>query len=265
MVKKTHAIEDTLLISLYVDMKSIYSSAHYFLVHKLRLSNKEALRLIESKTLYINGEFATTKQEILPEDEVVLNGEVVKERQELIYLLYYKPRGIESTMNPTIPHNLMEAGQFPSSVFPVGRLDKASEGLLLLTNDGSIYNKIVAGEQEQEKEYLVKVDGMITEEFLTKMSSGIEILGQMTKPAKVEILSESSFTITLTQGLNKQIRRMCKTLGYQVTFLLRSRIINLHLENLPSGTWRHLTKEELKELKHRISFPIIHNPSKSES
>lgn len=241
-------------------MKSIYSSAHYFLVHKLKISNKEAQRIIEGNLLSINSKPAFAKQPILPADEVIFNGEVLKEKQSFIYLIYHKPRGVESTMNTEITHNLMDAGKFPFAVFPVGRLDKASEGLLLLTNDGNIYNKIVASDQEQEKEYLVKVDRPLTTELIERMSSGMEILGKTTKPALVQKLQNETFSIVLTQGLNKQIRRMCKAIGFQVTFLQRTRIINLCLGDLPCGEWRYLTKEELVELKRKI-YPIVSQPS----
>lgn len=187
-------------------------------------------------------------QEVLLEDAIKLDGELIKHPENYTYLIYYKPRGIETTLNKEVENNLADALNHSTRVFPVGRLDKESEGLLFLTNNGTIFNRISHGHQKQEKEYLVQVDKPLSEEAIRKMEEGIVILGKKTFPAKVYLQSSNLFKIILTQGLNKQIRRMCYKLDYQVTFLKRIRIMNIELGNLLPGQWRPLSPEELKEL-----------------
>ena len=225
-------------------MRNIRSSALSFLVQKLRISNKKALEAIANKELTINGLPATVKQEIQPSDEVKLQGEIVQHPTGYLYLLYHKPRGIESTLNEKIPNNLAKALEELPRVFPVGRLDKDSEGLLFLTNDGSLYNKIAHSESKQEKEYEVEVDHVLSEEFLEKLRQGVEIMGKRTLPAKVTATGLHTFNIVLTQGLNRQIRRMCYKSGYEVLRLKRVRIAHLQLGNLAEGEWRFLENEE---------------------
>ncbi|MBC7389802.1 MAG: pseudouridine synthase [Opitutaceae bacterium] len=166
-----------------------------------------------------------------------------------IYIAYYKPVGIESTLNKSIENNLADALPIAERLFPLGRLDKASEGLMILTNDGKIYNGVTNSKNQKEKEYEVKVDQAITEDFLLKMSTGIEIMGQITKACVAKKIDEFTFSIILTQGLNRQIRRMCYKLGYEVTYLRRIRIMNLTLGNLEKGEFRYLTETEIDELK----------------
>ena len=231
-------------------MRALNTSAKYFLVQKLRLSNKEATALILAKRLLVNGQPAQLNQPLQPEDEVTLDGKILKEAQQFHYLAYYKPRGIETTLNEAIPDNLAQALNFPARVYPIGRLDKESEGLLLLTNDGSIFDKILHSEQKQEKEYVVRVDKPLTSEVIAALASGVEIMGKKTRPAKVKQLDEFAFNIVLTQGLNRQIRRMCYKRGYEVLELKRVRIVNVELRNLQVGEWRNLTIEEIAGLKN---------------
>lgn len=231
-------------------MKPLNTSAKYFLVQKLRLSNKEATDIILAKRLLVNGLPAQLNQPLQPEDEVTLDGKILKEAQQFHYLAYYKPRGIETTLNEEIPDNLTQALNFPERVYPIGRLDKESEGLLLLTNDGSIFDKILHSEQKQEKEYVVRVDKPLTEDAIVALASGVEIMGKKTRPAQVKQLDNYTFNIVLTQGLNRQIRRMCYKLGYEVLELKRIRIVHVELGNLPVGGWRELGKEEVERLKH---------------
>jgi 23S rRNA pseudouridine2604 synthase len=226
-------------------MKSIYTSAKFFLVQSLGISNKEAIALILEKKMFVNGQTATLHQEIFADDEVKTNETVLQLPQTFHYYAYYKPRGVECTLNTDISQNLVDTLNIDTKVFPIGRLDKESEGLLILTNDGRIYNKIINSASHQEKEYVVEIDQAITPEFITQMSEGIVIMGQKTRAAKVWILSEYCFGIILTQGLNRQIRRMCYKLGYEVTKLKRVRIINLHLGNLQPGALRVISKNDI--------------------
>ncbi len=234
-------------------MRPLNASAKYFLVQKLRLSNKEATAIILAKRLLVNGQPAQLNQPLQSEDEVTLDGKILKEAQQLHYLAYYKPRGIETTLNPEIPDNLLQSLNFPERVYPIGRLDKDSEGLLLLTNDGSIFDKILHSEQKQEKEYVVRVDKALTEEAVSALAAGVEIMGKKTRPAQVKQLDEFTFNIILTQGLNRQIRRMCYKLGYKVLELKRVRIVNVELGDLQVGEWRELRKEEIERLKKLVS------------
>ena len=234
-------------------MRPLNASAKYFLVQKLRLSNKEATAIILAKRLLVNGKPAQLNQPLQPEDEVTLDGKILKETQQFHYLAYYKPRGIETTLNQEIPDNLAQALNFPERVYPIGRLDKESEGLLLLTNDGSIFDKILHSEQKQEKEYVVRVDKPLTEEAIAVLASGVEIMGKKTRPAQVKRLDEFTFNIILTQGLNRQIRRMCYKLSFEVLELKRVRIVNVELGNLEVGEWRKLVKKEVEGLKLLVS------------
>lgn len=226
-------------------MRSILSSAKFFLVQSLNISNKEAIDIIHNKQLLINGIPASLHQVVSCEDEVSLAGKLLKAAQPLVYVVYYKPRGIECTLNAAIPESLPSVLQLPYEVYPVGRLDKESEGLLLLTNDGAIYNKIVNSDSHQEKEYWVHVDKPITDDFIASMSSGVVIMGQKTRPAQIWKAGDQSFHIILTQGLNRQIRRMCYKLGYEVNTLIRTRIIQLRLDGLLPGQTRMVSRDEI--------------------
>jgi len=232
-------------------VKNFVKSAKFFLVQKLSISNKSAIDIISQKRLLINGKPAGINQEICCDDEVTLNGLTLQEPKEYTYIAFYKPRGIETTLNPEIPNNLLPYIVDEHKVFPVGRLDKESEGLLLLTNNGKVFNKIIDGHSDKEKEYEVVVDKELTDEMIENLSKGIKILGRFTKPANVEKLNSYKFKIILTEGMNRQIRRMCFKLGYQVTELKRTRIVNIKLENLNPGESRILSTNEINELKNK--------------
>lgn len=214
----------------------------YLLVVKLQISNKEALELIFAGKVLVNKISAKSNCELTQTDEVIFEGKVLQEAKKLIYIAYYKPRGIETTLNTTIPDNLKDILPFEEDVFPVGRLDKESEGLLLLTNDGTVYDKILRNENKTEKDYIVQVDKAIDDDFIEKMSSGITIIGKKTLPCKLVQLDDFTFKITLIQGLNRQIRRMCYKLDYEVLSLKRIRIGNIHLGNLQAGEYQILEK-----------------------
>lgn len=207
----------------------------YLLVVRLQISNKEALNIIFSGKVLVNNIVAKSNCEITQTDEVLYEGKVLQEAKKLIYIAYYKPRGIETTLNTAIEDNLKAILPFEEEVFPVGRLDKESEGLLLLTNDGTVYDKILRNENKTEKDYIVQVDKPITTDFLQAMSSGIVIMGKKTLPCKLIQINDFTFKITLIQGLNRQIRRMCYKLDYDVLSLKRVRIGNIHLGDLKVG------------------------------
>lgn len=219
--------------------------AYSFLAKQLRISNKEAIALISENHLSINGEIATKDQCVYPTDFVCLKEETIQDAKQLHYIAFYKPRGIECTLNPDIPDNLLTVFTFPEHLFPVGRLDKESEGLLILTNDGKYYNKIVHSKHHIEKEYEVRVDKPLTENALNQLRCGIEIMGQTTRPCIVNQVDESCFNIILTQGLNRQIRRMCYKLEYEVLELKRIRVANIQLEKIKVGEWKVLGSTHL--------------------
>lgn len=217
-------------------------------------SRRGADQWIEQGRITINGELATLGSKVLPGDLVKADGKLVKHQEEFVYLLLNKPVGITSTTERHIEGNVVDYMKFPQRIFHVGRLDKDSEGLLLMTNDGDIVNPILREEFGHEKEYEVTVDRPFDSTFLNTMASGVPILGTITKPCHIEPTSQKTFKITLTQGLNRQIRRMCSALGYEVKKLKRIRIINLTIENLPYGEFRPLTPEEQQELFREINY-----------
>lgn len=214
----------------------------YLLVKRLQISNKAALELIIQKKILVNGEFVASNLDLQPDDEVIYEGQILKEGKRFEYIAYYKPRGIETTFNTEIADNLKQILPFADDIFPIGRLDKESEGLLLLTNDGRLYDKILRHENKTEKEYLVTVDKPIDDDFVERMASGIKIMGRMTLPCKVVKKDDFTFKITLIQGLNRQIRRMCYKLNYAVTRLVRIRIGEIELGELQAGEWRKFDK-----------------------
>lgn len=215
-------------------------------------SRREADRQIESGNVVINGEPATLGSRVGPEDEVLFNGRVVQGGSEKVYIAFNKPIGVECTSNREVKDNIIDYIDFPVRIFPVGRLDKNSEGLILLTNDGELSNGILKARYYHEKEYVVTVNKPCTDEFIRQMSSGVEILDTLTRACEVKKIGHSTFTIVLTQGLNRQIRRMCETLDYEVVRLRRIRVINIMLDDLPKGKWRHLSKDELDELRRLV-------------
>jgi len=189
---------------------------------------------------------------VFPNDEVRVDGKWIRQKEEQpIYLAFNKPVGIECTTNLSVKNNIVDYINYPKRIFPIGRLDKASEGLIFMTNDGDIVNKILRARNNHEKEYTVTVNKPITNRFIEKMSGGIPILGTVTKRCKVEQLSKTIFKIILTQGLNRQIRRMCEYLGYEVVALKRIRIINISLD-IPVGRYRELSPSEILELNKWI-------------
>ncbi|MDM5314547.1 pseudouridine synthase [Fictibacillus sp. b24] len=217
-------------------------------------SRRETKRLLESGRITINGETANKDTFVDEGDIVLIDGQRIPHKSSATYLAFNKPVGITSTSNPEIEGNILELVDLPERVFAVGRLDKASQGLILLTNDGELANRISQADFGHEKEYEVTVDQPVTDLFLQKMAQGVLILNTVTKPAKTEFVSKYVFRITLTQGLNRQIRRMCKTLGYEVQKLERIRIMNIHLHALEIGKWRYLRDEELSELKKGLEL-----------
>lgn len=216
----------------------------YLLVVRLQISNKNALALILSGKVLVNGVSVKSNIEFRQVDEVIYENNVLQEGKKLIYIAYYKPRGIETTLNTAIPDNLKDILPFDEELFPVGRLDKASEGLLLLINDGTLYDKMLRNENKTEKEYIVTVDRKIDEHFIKTMSNGITIMGKTTLPCELRQVDDFTFNIILVQGLNRQIRRMCYKLNYEVLSLIRVRIDQIKLENLTAGSYKVL--EDIK-------------------
>ena len=211
-------------------------------------SRREADRLIEEGRVRIDGRVGALGDRVLPGMEVTVDGKALSGEGEKVYLLLNKPRGIVCTADPREPMNVVDYIGYPIRIFPVGRLDKDSEGLLLLTSDGEIVNRMLRAAGGHEKEYEVTIDRPVTAEFARKMMAGVPILGTVTLPCKLRRTGERSFNIVLVQGLNRQIRRMCEALGANVTHLRRVRIMNLRLGRLQPGQWRELTEAELSEL-----------------
>ncbi len=216
-------------------------------------SRREADKYIERGAVKVNGRVAEMGTKVNPGDTVMVNGLRIENDIEQVYIALNKPPGIVSTTDPKEKNNIVDYINFPLRIFNIGRLDKMSEGLILLTNDGNIVNKILRAANNHEKEYEVVVDKEITPDFIKRMAGGIPILGTVTKKCKVKQEGARAFRIVLTQGLNRQIRRMCEYLGYEVVRLKRVRIMNITLEGLPKGHWRMLTKSEMKFINASIS------------
>lgn len=210
-------------------------------------SRKEVSRLIEDKRIMVNGKLCEQGQWVEESDDILLDGEKVQQK-ERVYIALNKPKGIVCTSSREIKDNIIDFLNYEEYVFPVGRLDKDSEGLILMTNDGDLANKILSSENYHEKEYIVTLDKDFDDEFIYKMSNGVNILGTVTRPCNLERVDNNTFKIILTQGLNRQIRRMCKTLGYNVIKLERIRIVSILSDGIEPGKWRELTKEEIEEL-----------------
>lgn len=212
-------------------------------------SRRGADKLIEAGRVTINGLVPEMGTKIKAGDQVQVDGKLVGPTQDKhVYLIFNKPIGIVCTTDTKVEKdNIIDYINYPTRIFPIGRLDKPSEGLIFLTSDGDIVNKILRARNQHEKEYIVSVDKRISEDFIEKMSHGIPILDTITRKCKVEAINSTTFKITLTQGLNRQIRRMCEYLGYEVTTLKRVRIMNISLD-IPVGQWREFSPQELKEL-----------------
>lgn len=217
-------------------------------------SRRAADKLIEEGRVSINGKVPELGTKITRDDEVRVDGKLVKDNEEKpVYIALNKPPGIVCTTDTEKePDNIIDFINYPTRIFPIGRLDKFSEGLILLTNDGDIVNKILRARNHHEKEYLVTVNQPITDEFIEKMSSEIPILDTVTRKCKVEKIGDKKFKIVLTQGLNRQIRRMCEYLDYKVVKLKRIRIMHIGLD-VPTGKWRHLTEKELELIHSSVS------------
>jgi len=217
-------------------------------------SRRVADRLIEQGKVTINGNIPEMGTKVEESDQVEVEGKKIEksEKQNNIYLAFNKPVGIVCTTDRRVkPENIIDYIKYPKRIFPIGRLDKPSEGLIFLTNDGDIVNKILRARNNHEKEYIVSVNRPINTEFIQSMSNGVEILDTITKNCFVEQLGPKKFKIILTQGLNRQIRRMCESLGYRVETLKRVRIMNIKLD-VPTGKYREFSKKEILELKRLL-------------
>jgi len=211
-------------------------------------SRREADKWIAAGRVTLNGTQAGLGTRVAPGDQIRVDGNLVGPKQAPIYIALNKPVGVTCTSESWVPNNIIDLVGHPERIFPIGRLDKDSEGLILLTNDGDIVNAILRSEHNHEKEYIVSVDRPISDLALRMLGDGVRIMGRLTKPCRVQRIDRESFRIILTQGLNRQIRRMCSALGYKVRRLRRVRIINVHLGNLAPGSWRDLSAAELEGL-----------------
>ena len=209
--------------------------------------------MIADGRVTINGQPAQLGNRVFEGDEVHIDGQPLKARPRTLYIAFNKPVGIVCTTDSKEKKNIIRYIGHPQRLFPIGRLDKPSEGLIFLTNDGDIVNKILRAGNQHEKEYIVTVKQPITPEFIKRMANGIPILGTVTKKCKVEQLNAYTFRIILIQGLNRQIRRMCQYLGYDVTKLKRVRIMNVRLDNLKTGQWRELTPKEIDQILRMVA------------
>ena len=223
-------------------------------------SRREADKLIAAGRVQINGKKIEMGTKVSPSDKIEVDGTLIGgQKEKPIYLAFHKPAGIVCTTDTRVEKdNIIDYINFPSRIFPIGRLDKPSEGLIFLTNDGDIVNKILRAHNKHEKEYVVQVNKPITNDFVKRMQNGIPILGTVTRQCKVKQTHKQEFRIVLTQGLNRQIRRMCEYLGYRVTKLKRVRIMNVSLDT-KVGQWRHLTPKEVKDIHRMVKSSKKHH------
>lgn len=215
-------------------------------------SRREADRLIESGKVYVDGQRAVTGMKVTAAQEVKVGKKIIQSGQKMVLLAVNKPVGIVCTEEKKERHNIIRFLGYPTRITYIGRLDKDSEGLLLMTNNGDIINKMMRAGNRHEKEYKVTVNKPVTPEFIERMGAGVPILGTVTRPCQVEALGKYKFRIILTQGLNRQIRRMCEYFGYKVTKLERTRIMNIELGSLKTGEYREVTEEEIRKLYELI-------------
>ena len=217
-------------------------------------SRREADRLIETGRVLVNGKKAEMGIKVSPDHKISVNGEMLNQpKNKNVYLAFNKPKGIVCTTNTDVEKdNIIDFINYPKRIFPIGRLDKPSEGLIFLTNDGDIVNKILRARNNHEKEYIVKVNKPITKDFIYKLSNGVPVMDTVSRKCFVKQTHKNQFKIILTQGLNRQIRRMCEYLNYRVTYLKRVRIMNVKLD-IKVGKWRYLKPEELKTLNQLLS------------
>lgn len=209
-------------------------------------SRREADKLIEEGRVKVNGKRGELGTRVLPGDKVIVDGYSIAVENEQVYIILNKPVGVVCTTDPADPDNIVDFVGHEKRIFPIGRLDKDSQGLILLTNNGDIVNQILRAENDHKKEYVVTVNRPISDEFVEKMQHGVPILDRVTRKCEVEKLSTNTFRIVLSQGLNRQIRRMCEYFSYEVTKLIRVKLMNIELGKLPIGQWRNLTSEELQ-------------------
>lgn len=236
--------------------KNLTVRINKFLSEKGPYSRRGVDKLIEEKRITVNDKVVKLGTKVSLNDKIKIDGELVfkpKKKRKSIYLLFNKPIGIECTTNQDVNNNIIDFIGYPSRLFPVGRLDKDSEGLIFLTNDGDIVNKVLRSERNNEKEYIVKVNKKITKEFLNKMSKGVKIKNIQTKPCTIKKINNYTFQIILTQGLNRQIRKMCALFEYKVKSLVRTRIMDIKLGNLKVGKYRKFTFEEIRKLDTDLS------------
>jgi 23S rRNA pseudouridine2604 synthase len=215
-------------------------------------SRREADKFIESGRVTLNGVIAVKGNRVTEGDVVLLNGKPLRSNPKRIYIAFHKPRGLTCTTDLRDKSNVVSYINHTQRIFPIGRLDKDSEGLIFLTNDGDIVNKILRSRNGHEKEYIVVVDKPLAPDFVRRMSNGIPILGTTTKQCAVEKKGQTTFRIILTQGLNRQIRRMCEYMGYEVKKLKRIRIMSMKLDDLAVGKWRYFTETEMKEIEELL-------------
>ncbi|WP_105214132.1 23S rRNA pseudouridine(2604) synthase RluF [Pseudoalteromonas sp. T1lg22] len=216
-------------------------------------SRREADALIAAGRVTVNGRQPQMGDKVSDADDILVDGKALKAKPKRVYLAYHKPVGVTCTTERKIKSNIVSAINYPERIFPIGRLDRPSEGLIFLTNEGDIVNKILRSGNNHEKEYEVVVDKPLNKRFVERMAQGVPILGTVTKKCKVEQTGTQSFRIILTQGLNRQIRRMCEYLGYEVTKLKRTRIMNVTLSGLKPGQWRHLSESEMATINALIA------------
>jgi 23S rRNA pseudouridine2604 synthase len=216
-------------------------------------SRREADKYIEQGRVSVNGSSPEMGVKVAATDVVLVDGKALKETPKRVYIAYNKPVGITCTTESKIQSNIIRAVNYPTRIFPIGRLDRPSEGLIFLTNEGDIVNKILRAGNNHEKEYIVTVDKPLNRQFVTKMANGVPILDTVTKKCKVTQSGPKEFKIVLTQGLNRQIRRMCEYLGYEVVTLKRTRIMNVTLKDLKVGQWRHLSDIEMAQINDSIA------------
>jgi len=219
-----------------------------FLAETGACSRREADQWIDAGRVTVNGTRAVLGTQVNEGDDVRVDGQPLRSRPKRVYLALNKPIGIECTTDRDVPGNIVDFVGYPERIFPVGRLDKDSEGLILLTNDGDVVNTVLRAENEHEKEYIVAVDRPLTPAFLAGMAAGVPILDTITNPCRITQVGKNTFRIVLTQGLNRQIRRMCEHFDYRVRRLQRVRIMHVQLGTLPVGKWRELTATEMRGL-----------------
>ncbi len=222
-------------------------------------SRREADRLLEQGKIQVDGHTALVGERVTKEQNITVNGIPVGEKPREIVIAFNKPKGIVCTSSVKEKNNIVDYLHFPTRIYPVGRLDKDSTGLILLTNDGELTDRILRGKNNHEKEYLVTVQKPLRPEIVRAMEQGVPILDTMTRPCQIIQIDSHTFRIILTQGLNRQIRRMCEYFGYKVITLKRVRVMNIHLGELKEGTWREITGNELEELKNALKGQKFYN------